>query len=371
MNGDVSSLRIDPDLVLLGDGAQYDFLDWLLPQEIGENWKERSVQMKYGARFSQQRTDNGWLINCPKLLPHMSVYIPGEGEEWRDLAERTMARFAVFETFPFGKDETKTHLEELEAKQSTEVLLVLLKQPIHTGATDLRADKDDWAETLKENQARGRAVTLVQEAQKDMLRVLHWHEPLGDHKLRILRKEVEKLRQSDFKLDYELCLEDWESEEGFLGPQDIKLSKISEFKSVKRSRARSIWDCYAKSVKKLLFPSGGQGGMFEIADAYTALFWGEFWRNVSLQEDRDELTRRMEQALDRRLKEKQVEVDSPEPFTEENYQKTVKEHKLIERFEEGVRLFIHEDVLKLSQDQLEEKCRRLEDLCMEYDRKRC
>lgn len=101
MSEHLNHLWAVPDLVLLGDGAQYNFLSWLIPQGNWEDWKKQSVQIKYAVRFSKERTPGSWLISTPKLLPHMNIYIPAEGEEWSDLTH-TGARFAVFEIIDFG-----------------------------------------------------------------------------------------------------------------------------------------------------------------------------------------------------------------------------------------------------------------------------
>lgn len=369
----LNSLRIAPDLVLLGDGAQYDFLSWLIPRENWEDWHKQSVQIRYAAYFSKERTPGGWLISTPKLLPHMNVYIPAEGEEWGGL-HKTGTRFAVFEMFPFGKAETGTLLQDLEeANNSPEALLVLVKLPLHSGATDLIPESDDRSKVLAENRAQGRAVMVIQERREDILRVLHWHEPLGDYTIRELTRAAKELRtrQAELKWDYDFCLADWEDENGFLGPQNINLSKISEFKAVRNSRASSIWDCYAERTKKLLFPSNRRGGLLGVVGIYTDCFEGDFWNSLPFLTNGDILVRRMEATLDRRLDESRIEVSKPRPFTEENYRKVVEQYHLIEKFETCILHFIREDLLKLAQDLLGERCGQLEQICAEYVQKRC
>lgn len=371
MSEHLNHLWAVPDLVLLGDGAQYNFLSWLIPQGNWEDWKKQSVQIKYAVRFSKERTPGSWLISTPKLLPHMNIYIPAEGEEWSDLTH-TGARFAVFEMFPFGKDETRMLLSELEAANSApEVLLVLVKLPLHTGATDLHSDEDECRKVMAAYLAQGRAVMVIQERREDIIHVLHWHEPLRDYTVRALKRETERLRKRHpgLKWDYDGCLEDWNSENGFLDPKSMK--RVTEFKSVQKNRASNIWDCYAEEMKKMLFPSGHKGGLFDMVDRYAECFEGGIWNCIPFPNDRELLLRRMESTLALQLKEHRVEVGKSAPFTEENYVRVVDHYKIIEKFQKCISQFIKNDVLRLSQELLLERCGQLEKVYSEYIQKRC
>ena len=255
-----------PDWVFLGDSSRQTFLSWLIPGMDFHPGKTDLIWVCYATCTSVSRSDQEWIIHTPMVLPQMVLCFPPLDMIWTDLDLPEKARWAVLEEFPFRKQSSIELIHQME-EMNREVLVVLMDLPRHQASTDLLAPGVDIARAVQAYQSDHMEVYKMKPAAR-LWGLLHWRRSLYDVWYRKMREDLEQLDQriEELPIDYEFIIEDWMEKNGPLNTGE--LDSLLSYRTVKREKAESIWDCYASVIRRFLFPAAGQGPMDAVEELY-------------------------------------------------------------------------------------------------------
>lgn len=270
--------RYLPDWVIVGDNSRRVLLQWLLAGAAGLPEEGVLIWIRYGSHLSVSRQNGQWLIETPGILPQTTLCLPPSGSGTAPpFTVSRETRYAVLEGFPFLKQTSLDLVQQLE-QQGKEVLVVLLDLPRHQASTDLTVPGEDLAQVYQSYQANHYAVSVLQSA-ADLPLVLHWRQPLIDRwskKARGYLRELES-RISEIPYDYAWIVEDWGEQNGPL--QDQYLDRLFSYQMARRETGPTLWDRFASTACRALFPKSGSGPLAPVADLYRScldnplVFW--------------------------------------------------------------------------------------------------
>lgn len=120
MNSDIKSI---PDFIFLGDYAKYIFLSQLLDEKYTYDFRNYSLWISYGNKFSVAKQNECYYITTYKVIPDTILFIPTTDYDLDKVKIDQNTRYAVFEEFPFIKESTKQILEKIESFNKAVVLV--------------------------------------------------------------------------------------------------------------------------------------------------------------------------------------------------------------------------------------------------------
>lgn len=206
------------------------------------------------------------MIETPALLPRtMLCFPPGDDLNFLfDTSRKT--KYAVLEEFPFGKQNSVDLIRRLKSR-GNETLVVLMDLPRHQGSTDLIPLGEDLNQAMGAYQAEHFDVSIMK-SDDDLQSVLHWHRPMYDTWLNRVREHLADLREriSEIPYDYPSLEEDWLDDSGIL--QEQTMDRLFSYQTSKKEKGGSLWDRYAATSRRALFPSSGQGPLTPVANLY-------------------------------------------------------------------------------------------------------
>ena len=291
--------KYTPDWVFLGDGSRQTLLSWLIPGKELHPGKTDLIWVCYANRVSVSRSEQGWIIRTPMVLPQMVLCFPPLDMIWTDLDLPENTRYAVLEEFPFRKQSSIELVRQLE-EMNHEVLVVLMDLPRHQASTDLLAPGVDLARAVQAYQSDYMEVYKMEPSSR-LWGMLHWRRPLYGVWYQKMREELEQFSQriEELSIDYEFLIVDWMKKDSLLDTES--LDRIFSYQTAQRENEATLWDCYASAARRFLFPATGQGDLNTVEKLYMdclnnpLVFWSTDEDRINL---RIELKKLFEKLLD-------------------------------------------------------------------------
>lgn len=359
-------LRFIPDKILLGDDSRYEFLAWLLPDDIDfrelRELKEHPVWLRYGTVFRRDWQGNEWIITTPALLPRTILYIPSDERVCFQQDLPATVRYIIFETHPYEKEENEKIFGVL-AEKNAEILMVLMNLPRRHASTDLSKPGEDLAKAESHYQKCGQVFRTIKDS-SNVISVLHWQEPSLNYWRRYAEKLLKEMRSriDSVETDYRELLEEWITDGEILSIRTI--DAICSYRTVERSKHRSIWECFSERAIQLCFPTDKYGGLYPIVGLYEAVIQDCHLSFLPVEDDKAFLTVQLRQAAEKAFSQAHHPGERPKPFSKETYQSLVSAKGqpgfgIVAAFEKTYTHFIRNDALPVLQRLLEQRYSQL------------
>lgn len=278
-----------PEFILLGDYSRYTCLSNLIGKNIFD-LKDYSIWISYGKDFSIALKDECYYITTYKIIPNMTIFVPKDDYDLKEIPIDIEYKCIIFEEFPFIKASTEKIIKELNLSNRG---LVLVNSNLFVASTDLNKKGEDFKAAKKYYLSRNIKLICVDNVKdnKQIESIFHWKNSLKNYYLtraKIYLKELKEDIQS-IKYDYELILEDWNVDNGCL--KDKK--KMCSYEKVKDYRVNSIWDIYMLEGYNKLFPSSRRGGIYDVLILYKDIMQGNPLVVWDLKKDQEILFNRL------------------------------------------------------------------------------
>lgn len=359
-------LRFIPDKILLGDGSRYEFLSWLLPDEVNSRelreLREHPVWLRYGAVFRRDWQEDEWIITTPALLPRTILYIPSDERVCFQQDLPATVRYIIFETHPYEKDENQKIFEML-AKKDAEILMVLMDLPRKHASTDLSKPGEDLAKAEQSCQGRGQLFRTIKDS-KEVISVLHWQESSLSYWRRYAEKLLKNMRSriDSVEIDYNELLEEWINDGEILSFRTV--DALCSYRTVERSKHRSIWECFSERAIQLCFPEDKYGGLYPIVGLYESIIRDCHLSFLPVENDKAFLAAQLRQAAEKAFSQAHRPGDKPKPFSKEAYQNLVAEKGqpgfgIDGEFGKAFKHFVRSSALPVLQSLLEQRYSQL------------
>lgn len=261
MNSDIKSI---PDFIFLGDYAKYIFLSRLLGEKYTYDFRNYSVWISYGNKFSVAKQNGCYYITTYKVIPDTILFIPTDDYDLDKVKIDQNTRYAVFEEFPFIKESTKQILEKIESFNKA---VVLINSNKFIASTDLRKSGEDFEQAKKHYLSDNIKLFSVNDLNNrdEMEVIFYWRTSMKNYYLNEIDKQLAILKEriKDIKYDYELLVEDWNID-GCL----VDKMQICSFDTIQKTRIVHIWQAYMVEAYNRLFPQNKKGGLYDVIDLY-------------------------------------------------------------------------------------------------------
>ena len=346
-----------PDMILLGDLSRFEFLQWLLPEYGRQDWKEEMVWVECGAQDAITPEEYGWNVTSRWVIPHMTLLVPPEETDVRQLARKKDTTFLIFEGDQFGKDSTNRLMMRLDAIQKeSPQCIILLDEKRRRASTDIDLEKDAHAAERQcaEYIRSGRSALWVRSSQKErrnqILRVLNWHETAEEHWKRLMRAGVKALeRNLELELSTEIPMED-----PFRLPAEIKI-RIFEFECEKNNfrQEKSIWKVYTATTEKFLFGKNTRNLTAWAVQIYTDIVPADLAPAMSNGETLWEtLDQELRTAFRKRMQNGTMETVRLRELIELAFTNAVNDSGINRAFHERLEKYLEDDVRELLANRL-------------------
>lgn len=233
--------------IFLGDDSRRIFVSKILKKSLDEISEDKSIILRRGKDiFTEEIIDDN--ILCYKsyfVLPETEIFLPAYSADI-NISEENFDYCAIFEMFPFAKESTENFVKLLgdDKKNYPAILFVMMN------VVEEDENSPVGLNPVKRIYLRKNRDVVIYRNESDILKILHWHKPLGSDIVNLVRRELKEIsvRADNIEIEYESFLLQ-EKNDGLLSGRVE--NKITSFDSVKRQTL--IWMSYKNSALKILF----------------------------------------------------------------------------------------------------------------------
>lgn len=259
-----SDIKLIPDFIFLGDYAKYIFLLQLLDEKYTYDFRNYSLWISYGNKFSVAKQNECYYITTYKVIPDTILFIPTTDYDLDKVKIDQNTRYAVFEEFPFIKEATKQILEKIESFNKA---VVLVNSNKFIASTDLKKSGEDFEQAKEHYLSNNVKLFSVNDLNNrdEIEAIFYWRTSMKNYYLNEIDKQLAILKEriKDIKYDYELLVEDWNID-GCL----VDKVQICSFDTIQKTRIVHIWQAYMVETYNRLFPQNKKGGLYDVIDLY-------------------------------------------------------------------------------------------------------
>lgn len=310
--------------IFLGDDSRRIFISKLLQKPLEEIAEDKSLILRHGENlFTEKILDAKNLIySSYHVPPDTEIFLPAYSTDM-NIAEENFDNCAIFEMYPFAKESTENFavLLEKEQKNYPEILFVMMD--IVTEDEDSPVGLD-WVRKIYLRKNRD---IIIYRADSDLLKVLHWHKPIGSDIVNLIRRELKEIcrRFDEIDVEYENFIEQ-EKISGCLS--SAMKNRIVSFDSVKRQSL--LWISYKNAAQKVLFTEKNCGVqnlfklyckiLFNSKYSLAALIW-------NMQAECDKLSEKLQKRFEKLLqtpKKFQAFLNAEETYSEHMYRALIR-----------------------------------------------
>lgn len=356
--------------IFLGDESRRIFVSWILQIELSEIIGDKTLVLQHGETFLEKDLSNEDIIifSTYNLPPEIEIFVPVYADNM-NINTAAFDNCAIFEMFPFGKESTEDLARLLEmSKKSPAILFVMM---------DIVEDEDDspvGLNSMKNIFTRKRRDVLIAKDASNILEILHWHRPLAIDIIKLLRIEIQDIRNkfTKFFMEYEEFISE-QKKSGCLS--DNTKNKIVSFASVKGKN--HIWTSYRDAAQKILFPQSGFGGLKNLIALYRrTLFQAEDQKNSiatliwNANADCANLEKKISEqfvAITKTPKRFQVFLDSDEIYSKHGYLMLIQHGSRLgdidKEFLSAYENFVENNVQEILIAELESHVEKMQSMC--------
>ena len=310
--------------IFLGDDSRRIFISKLLRKPLEEISEDKSLILRHGENLFAEKilNDENLIYTSYHVPPDTEIFLPAYSTDM-NISEENFDNCAIFEMYPFAKESTENFavLLEKEQKNYPAILFVMM---------DIVAEDEDSAiglDSVRKIYLRKNRDIIIYREESDLLKVLHWHKPLGSDIVNLIRRELKEIsvRFDDIYSEYENFLEQ-EKISGSLSA--MMKNRIVSFDSVKRQSL--IWMSYKVAARKVLFTEKNCGVqnlfalyckiLFDSKYSLAALIW-------NVQAECNKLSEKLQQRFEKLLqtpKKFQAFLNAEETYSEHMYRSLIR-----------------------------------------------
>lgn len=308
----------------MGDDSRRIFTSKLLQKPLEEIPEDKTLILRHGENLFTEKilSEEDSIYSSYHVPPDTEIFLPAYSADM-SIAEENFDNCAIFEMYPFGKESTENFavLLEKEQKNYPAILFVMM---------DIVAEDEDspvGLDAVRKIFLRKNRDIIIFRDDSDILKVLHWHKPLGSDIVNLIRRELKEicLRFDEIYNEYENFLEQ-EKISGCLSP--AMMNKIVSFDSVKRQTL--IWRSYKFAAKKVLVTEKNCGVQSLFALYCKILFTSKYslaaliW---NVQAECEKLSAKIQKKFDELLqspKKFQAFLNTEETYSEHMYRSLIR-----------------------------------------------
>lgn len=348
------------DCFILGEGAQYTVLGWLIGRQVPMDQRDEDIHIAYAAEPAVDACEDGLWYYTDKLLPGLTLHFPSSTLLW-DISFQPFSRCIFVEEYPWNHEELrKRYLELRQSWYAPSLFMVILNLPPRTGSTDLDHPEQVLTQICHSLECEHIPYHVISNP-SELPIILNWSESASLGWVRqsrafldVFRSDIEDIAPSN-------------EDNLFYDAQ----SRICSLETVRQYAQPYIWDCYSNAAEDFFFPNRtliDQPGLYALVDQYRSILESQPLVRWDIEKDCAQFTQILKQHFRDTLNSNRIAGVPIAPDIDLTTYLQIKytegpEYQIDHHFwVDTVRVFIEQTAHDLLRDRLKQQYNRLEAL---------